>query len=510
MYGRARAITLAVLMSLLLGGCVYYNTFYHAKTAFREAESLRESRPPDSKPSAQEKKLLERVVEKSGRVLKLHPDSDWADDALLLLGRALYRQGKYESAEGRLTGFLGLYPESELLPEATYTLAAVHLSNGNAVAAEEALETLAFADPPHPLSADALTLVGEARHARERYGEAAEAYRAVLDQFPSGARRAEVRILLAENYVEMGQLEEAARELEALENESGSRIMILEGRLRLAEVRLELGETESAMAVLEDLERRTTDRDELDRVLLLKGRTLESRDEFDEAVSTYEGVAVSHPRSVASAEARYRIGTILRDELGDLEGAAESFRLAKNDAPRDPVGKLASRAVGDLAKLEEFLGTIDRLTLAGGDAAGDGTSGPSGEMPELESTRADSADTVDLATGEEARPAAADTTGEPPPDPAEQLAGARLRVAEIYLLRFDDPERALPYYEAIRNEHAESGAAPKAALAIAWIMEHRISDREAAIEAYRAVLRAYPGSEYAEAAGRAIERLGDD
>lgn len=541
MSGRAKILIIAALVCLPLSGCVYYNTFYHAKTAFREAEALRETRPPDSDPGAQERNLLERAVEKSGRVLKLHPDSDWADDALLLLGKALFRQDKLQSAEERLTAFIELYPDSELLPEAVYTLAAVHVARGNPVAAEEVLEPLAFAEPPRELSAEALALVGRARNARGRHEEAAEAYRAVLEGFPNSERRAEVRILAAENYVEMGRLEEAVRQLETLDRESGSRALLLEGRLRLAEIRLMTGDTDGALDVLEDLELRTTDRDELDRVLLLKGRALEARGEFDDAISTYEGVAVSHPKSVASAEARYRIGVIKRDALGDLAGASESFKLAKSDAPRDDVGKLASEAVEDLRKLEQLLLTIEQWETTGGDAG----SAAAPDRPVREAAAlADSLTPAGPAPGDSlasARPALADSLTSAGPavadslavglpalgdsagaerwaenwdaeeeDPRERAARARLRAAEIYLLRFDDPDRALPHYEKILAEHASSAVAPKAALAVAWIMDHKKSDAAAAIEAYRTVVESFPESDYAAAAEEALARLSSD
>ncbi|MCK5596897.1 MAG: tetratricopeptide repeat protein, partial [Candidatus Eisenbacteria sp.] len=149
-----RCLTVVLLVTALgfLAGCVYYNTFYHAQAAAREAELLRESSAPGAPAGPAERELLERVVEKCGRVLQLHPDSSWADDALLLLGTTHYYQGRYESAERRLTEFLSLHPDSELLPEAEYMLASVLLESGNPVSAETYLERLAEASPPHPLS----------------------------------------------------------------------------------------------------------------------------------------------------------------------------------------------------------------------------------------------------------------------------------------------------------------------------------------------------------------------
>ncbi|MEA3408895.1 MAG: tetratricopeptide repeat protein, partial [Candidatus Eisenbacteria bacterium] len=206
MWKRYLTAVLLVAALSLLAGCVYYNTFYNAEAAAREAELLRDARTPDVPPGPAERELLERVTEKCGRVLKLHPDSSWADDALLLLGTTHYHQGRYESAEERLTDFLRLYPDSELLPEVEYMLASVLIERGNPVSAETYLEGLAAASPPHPLSADALALIGRARHDRGKYDEATEAYEQALERFPESDRRAEIRFLSAENYEAIGDL----------------------------------------------------------------------------------------------------------------------------------------------------------------------------------------------------------------------------------------------------------------------------------------------------------------
>ncbi|MCD4690937.1 tetratricopeptide repeat protein [bacterium] len=287
-------VCVALFAAFALSGCVYYNTFYHARTAYNEAESIRATRPPDSEPSSRETELLERVVEKSGRVLRLYPDSGWADDALLLMATALYRQEKYESAETRLAEFSRLHPDSDLAAEAEYMLAAVMLARDNPVSAEQTLSALAYADPPSDLSDDALVMIGRARHSRRRYDEAAEAYASALERFSESELRAEVRFLAAENFIATGRLEDAAHHFAAVGEERGARQLAYEARIRLAEVYLDIGELSGALDVLKDLEHRTTDRDDLDRVLLLRGRTQTAMGELNEAISTYEGIAASH------------------------------------------------------------------------------------------------------------------------------------------------------------------------------------------------------------------------
>jgi len=581
-----RCLTAVLLVTTLsfLAGCVYYNTFYHAQAAAREAELLRESSAPDAPPGPAERELLERVAEKCGRVLQLHPDSSWADDALLLLGKTRYYQGRYESAELRLTELLSLYPDSELLPEAEYMLASVLLERGNAVSAESYLEGLAQASPPHAFSDDALVLIGRARNARKKYAEATEAYEQALERFGESDRRAEIRFLSAENYEDVGDLDAAAEQYALVPGERGGRHLAFEARMRLAEVDLMRGRSEDALEVLADLERRTDDRDDLDRVLLLVGSALEATGAVDDAIATYEGISVSHTKSEASAEAHYRIGLLQRDYYELLEEAIASFRKAKEEAPRSDVAELAKDAVEDIDKLEAFLAIIARTDEESeeGHVGGEGERAPeAGDtleqvatpagviddttlhvtlLPPLveiadgaDTTAADfapgSADTTgigpgvaaadttaaDLAPGSadttgiepavaaadttaaDLAPGSADTTGIEPAvatadttdveEPEDEVAIARFRAAELYLFRFDDAERARAYYASVIEHHPESSLAPKAALAIAWILETRWEDLEGARAVYEAILVDYPDSDFSAAATEGLERL---
>jgi outer membrane protein assembly factor BamD (BamD/ComL family) len=100
---------------------------------------------------------------------------------------------------------------------------------------------------------------------------------------------------------------------------------------------------------------------------------------------------------------------------------------------------------------------------------------------------------------------AVDTTGVE--EPEDEVAVARFRAAELYLFRFDDAERARAYYASVIEHYPESSLAPKAALAIAWILETRWNDLEAAGAAYESILVDYPDSDFAAAAAEGLERL---
>jgi tetratricopeptide (TPR) repeat protein len=502
---RSAAFLLSLLLAAATVGCVYYNTFYHARAAYSQAEALRQDRPPGSEPGAAELELLNRAIEKSGRVVKLHPDSGWADDALLLMGSALYHQGKYESAQERLTDLITLYPESDLVGEAEYMKGAVLLAQGNPVSAEGALEQLAFADPPLPRSSSALTLVGRARHARKRYEEASQAYSRALEIAPKGDERAAIRFLAAENYAATGRHDLAAEQYEAIIDEGAPLGLSFDARMALAESRLLLGESLVAMEVLDDVEHRTSVRDDLDRVLLLRGQVEESMGEFDAALDTYESITTAHGKSDASAMAQYRKGLIYRDHLDRLDDASLAFQNANRQSPRSDVGRLASDSARDIARLKELVAIVE---------AWEAERARVGSVPQEEPAAEEATGSADTEVYGPSLPDAVAPEG-PPAESAtderdEEVAEARFRLSEIHLFGLDDPEQALLHYARVVEDHPTSDLAPKAALAIAWISEHKLADLDRALAAYAAVVEGFPGTRYASAASLALERLSAD
>ncbi|MBD3332047.1 hypothetical protein GF356_04295, partial [candidate division GN15 bacterium] len=90
-------IVALIACSLLVSGCVYYNTFYNARTAFDEAEDLRKDSPPDQPRIDQNN--YRRAIEKSQKVVENHPNSKWYDDAVWIIGVSYFHLEEYSKAE---------------------------------------------------------------------------------------------------------------------------------------------------------------------------------------------------------------------------------------------------------------------------------------------------------------------------------------------------------------------------------------------------------------------------
>lgn len=93
---------LMVLASaVLLGGCGYFNSLYNANRSFAAAE--RASRTGDR--TTAEREYLD-AIDRAAVSYRKYPDGRWADDALLLLGRARFALHEYDAAAGAMRSLL--------------------------------------------------------------------------------------------------------------------------------------------------------------------------------------------------------------------------------------------------------------------------------------------------------------------------------------------------------------------------------------------------------------------
>src|SRR5690606_2069703 len=83
---RARALRQLALSALLLvGGCGYFNSLYNANRRFADAE-----RAAQNGDRARANREYLEAIERAAVSYRRYPDGRWADDALLLIGRARF------------------------------------------------------------------------------------------------------------------------------------------------------------------------------------------------------------------------------------------------------------------------------------------------------------------------------------------------------------------------------------------------------------------------------------
>lgn len=116
----------APTLLLLLVGCAYFNSLYNARRLFSEAEADRWSGRP-----SQARTKYDQAIQKAASSFRSDPEGRWADDALVLMGRAYLQRGEYEKARGALRHALEISRDEKMRARARVYLGAVDIVTGS-------------------------------------------------------------------------------------------------------------------------------------------------------------------------------------------------------------------------------------------------------------------------------------------------------------------------------------------------------------------------------------------
>lgn len=112
--------------ALLLSGCVYYNAIYNAQRIFQEGEGHRRA-GRDSLASMR----YGEVVRKAAQGFRRDPEGAWADEALLLMGRAYLRLGELREGRAALEETARRAGEEDVRLQALLHLGVAHVMGGD-------------------------------------------------------------------------------------------------------------------------------------------------------------------------------------------------------------------------------------------------------------------------------------------------------------------------------------------------------------------------------------------
>src|SRR4030067_2852052 len=211
------AIPLFLVILILGSACVYYNTFFHAKQKFEEAEKSQSQNlermgqtplspvtPPGQRSPAipsqgpqpreqtgsmvnmQEKNLYKDAIAKANQVLQYHPNSKWGDDALWLIGKSYYNMGDYLPADRRFKELVTNHPKSKFADESYYYMGLCEMFLGHNDQALSAFAALEDTYGKSPYLDDMLFAEGAMEMMSENYRQADEYFADYAAKFPGG------------------------------------------------------------------------------------------------------------------------------------------------------------------------------------------------------------------------------------------------------------------------------------------------------------------------------------
>lgn len=547
---------LLILVALLLTGCAYFNTFYHAKKYYAEAEAARLN-ARDAKPSPQTLDLYQKSMEKCAKVVTSHEGSRWVDDALLLMGKCALARGEYGIAVRTFDGLRESYPKSDLVHEARYLSGIARLESGDAAIAATTFGEVLEDSKARKHHASAEYHLGVARL---RLGDSTAAVTTLehfLDEHSKDPSARKAAKLVAEIQFAHGDYEGAR---EAYEKIHADPVREWEeyrtSRLAIAQTLRFEGRHDDAREELDELLERTKAFVDSAEIAFERGVVAQSEGKDSLAVAIFSEVPARYPKTPSASHALRERGVLLVDRFGDLSWAKASFDSVLVHSTSGDEGKeakaraevlsrrllLDERLAGRLQRIEAGTAVVESSETAGDSASGwgdaidavaDSAGGADSTVSDSAATESDSAvaapDSAGAAGGASGTAAAGDSVAPAAPaqsnaeyiaslgregrhalfavaDSAarEEIAETLVEIGQIEILKLNRTAYALEAYESVIREFPESPYAPQALLSSAWIRGHRMGEREAADSLYRRLLDEHPESPYARGAAEAL------
>lgn len=321
-----------LICSLLLipAGCAYYNTFYNAEVAFKEAQSY--SLKDDERPTANAIQQYNQAIKKCGVILTEYKDSKYADDALFLLAKCLYfKQTNYIQAIETINDLLKFYPESEFVPEAHLYLARSNYEYNDKPKALQILKDFLKEDKFNKYHPQALQLLADYYLQQNDIVQSQSYLSRIIDNYPKSKEYQEAYLSLGKSY----HLEEDYQRsneilFELLESRIAKKIK-LDSRYYIALNYIYLEEYETALKYINRLLKDEYRLDNLPKIQLLKARALVGTGDIQEAIELFELLIENNNRTKISAEASYHLAEIYFLILQDYEMAIENYNKVQQE-----------------------------------------------------------------------------------------------------------------------------------------------------------------------------------
>ncbi|MFN3597721.1 MAG: tetratricopeptide repeat protein [Rubricoccaceae bacterium] len=356
----------------------YYNTYYNASRALEQGErslqtattALDRSRLVDVFPVARATAAgrdnpFQKAIDKSAELLRSRPTSRWADNALLVIGKAYFYQGNVVGAEQKFRETLAVADgDRRLTDEARFwlgrTLAAAGRPDEAASVLTEDLDgSTRFWRPRLRLALGSL-------YARAgRYDDAVEALEAGAADVSDADLAARGLVLLGQVHELAGRPAEAAAAFERAHRRKPSYELAFAAELSQGLAHSAAGQHDAALAVLRRMRRddkHFAHRAEIElalaRALAAAGRRAEAQERF-RAVLYDQALGGNALRG----EAHYRLGEFYRDVLRNYVRASAHFDTAATSL-RAPDGRDARLARDAIAQPTRTASTFNAFARA--------------------------------------------------------------------------------------------------------------------------------------------------
>jgi TolA-binding protein len=315
-------------------GCAYFNTFFWARQKFNEAEKSQrddlrnqqsqqdnsqgskgnqQPRPVGgaitqgrgnvvvSNVSSQQRILYEDAIKKAGKVLTLHPNSSWADDALWLIGKSYYNMGDFILADRKFKELVTNHPDSKFVDDSYFYMGLCQMSLGHNDQALSAFASIEKAPKKSPYLEDVIFAKAVMSMSNEDKADAIDLFTQYVEKYSNGDSAAQAMYDIGKCKEDGKDYFGAYQAYTKVRNYAPSKSLYFDASLAAASAALESDSITMGMKILETLGNDQKYFSRSGQIHLKSAEGYYLRGQVDKAIELYKDVVVKNPHSDQSA-----------------------------------------------------------------------------------------------------------------------------------------------------------------------------------------------------------------
>jgi len=481
-----RKTIIILLLSVYGLSCAYYNTFFNAERYYEDAE--KEILAVEDRTELTKKTMdgLDKTIEKSSTVLEKYPNSRLRDNALFLLGKALFYRGEYLKAIESFNTIILEETESPFVLDSKLWLVRCKWKTGEQDTALHELQKLlsdvksvsgrdskkSYLALGNEIAGDIYLEQGNADSAIFYYSESTK-------YLKGGGQRSQLYFEIAELAFNNSFLNVAMDYYQNVIRYSRIPKHIETAHLQVVKIlRLEKRweETTSEIQNLLSEDKFIKIRPQL---YLELAKLYEMQSRINEAINRYELITQEYQRTETSAEAYFHLGRLTLETGKGYEEARKYYEGVVKDKRTSMYAPSASTKVKEINAILKAIKIIDELdqTLATViDASFDTVS--------VEN----SADSTQISNSDSDKDSTAILI---------ELGEELYSYGELLSFHFNQPDSGIKIFERLVNEMPSSNRRAQALFSLAYLYRER-NEPERAEHYVKQLVSEYPISEYAE------------
>jgi TolA-binding protein len=523
---KLRTITILIAF-YAFSGCVYFNTYYNTKKLYKEASKERENRQGEE-PSRTEITKYDQTIEKASKILELHPNSKYVDDAVMILGECFYHKRDYVKAARKFEELITYFPESKHTQEAKLWLAKTNIQVEDYLTAKFQIDELLNSDDvKRDVEDESRFLLGEIQYEQDYIIEAEQTYNQVSADAKNQAVRANAFFKLGLCQLRLDYYEEAVASFKGAADNSPNKKFKFEAELNYARALKRSGEFGRAKNVCRRLlddaslkEHHGAVKLELADCIYAEGKALNEKlrgadlnylGKVEQALDEYKKITLEFKKTEVAAQAYFEIARIYEEDYGDFAQAKEYYEKVKQEYPKSELVTVSNKKNKDLSDLARLASMVNKSQ---GIQTGENGSS-SYQLSELElvllehrvdpelrflkkkkkEATNDGTESADLQNGA--------TNGKAEED-IDALITNKLQLAEIYMFQFGQMDSAMAQYDEIIELFPNHPSTAKAIYSKAFIFENEYQDKDKTDSLLYFLVHGFPDSYQADEARRIL------